>query len=135
MAWKQGTDLPRYGVQVLRLYAFCLFSLSNVLIASVPPPVASLSACAARELFELFATFFLLLPEDLEYFVVAEEAGSVVESLRQKLGSARSAMRQREESEAHLHVSRCSSCPRSASESTRRVCRVYEQKRRGGAAG
>lgn len=75
-------------MQVLRLYALCLFSLSNVLIPSVPSPVA-LPACAARELFELLAALFLLLPEDLEDFVVAEEAGAVVECLAAKVGSAR----------------------------------------------
>lgn len=95
------TDLPRHGVQVLRLYAFCLFSLSNVLIPSVPSPVA-LPAAAARELLELLAPFFLLLPEYLEDFVVAEEAGSVVEGLRPKWAQ-RACVATAGEGAAHLH--------------------------------
>lgn len=71
-------------MEVLRLDAFCLFALSNVLVAGGLFPLGGLvrGMVVAGELFELPDAVCLLLPEHFEHFVVGQEAGAVVQGLR-----------------------------------------------------
>lgn len=84
--------LPRDGVQILRLDPFRLFALSNVLIPRSFPVLAVTADVAdfpSREVFELDDPVLLLLPQEAEDFIVAEEPGAVVESLAQERERAR----------------------------------------------